>query len=95
MRTVIDQAIQDGCCTFSNKIEIIFDDLEKGDLEDIIQFLYSGQILFSDQAHAAKVLSNLNKYLGFPEFVQPDGGIKQEGIMVDEDLTLLLIMQKR
>ena len=40
MRTVIDQAIQDGCCTFSNKIEIIFDDLEKGDLEDIIQFQF-------------------------------------------------------
>ena len=88
MRIVVDNAIQDGCCTFSNKLEFIFDNIEKADLEDVIQFLYSGQILFSDQAHAAKVLSNLTHYLGFPDFVEQDGGIKQEGIMVDEDLDL-------
>ena len=70
------------------KLEFVFDSCEKSDLEDIVQFLYSGQILFSDQAHAAKVLSNLTQYLGFPDFVEQDGGIKQEGIMVDEDLDL-------
>ena len=40
MRTVIANAIHDGCCTFTNKLEFIFDSLEKQDLEDIIQFLY-------------------------------------------------------
>jgi len=86
MRTVIANARPDGCCC--SKLEFVFDSLEKSDLEDIIQFLYSGQILFADQAHAARVLGNLTKYLGFPELVQPDGGIKQEGIVVDEDLDL-------
>jgi len=95
MRIVVDNAIQDGCCTFSNKLEFIFDNIEKADLEDVIQFLYSGQILFSDQAHAAKVLSNLTQYLGFPDFVEQDGGIKQEGIMVDEDLDLTFDYAKK
>ena len=70
------------------KLEFVFDSCEKSDLEDIVQFLYSGQILFTDQVHAAKVLSNLTKYLGFPELVDVNGGIKQEGIKVDEDLDL-------
>ena len=53
-----------------------------------MKIFYSGEILFTDQAHAAKVLSNLTKYFGFPEMVNPEGDIKQEGIKVDEDLDL-------
>ena len=85
MRSVISNVRQDCSC---NKLEFVFDALEKDDLEDIVQFLYSGQILFTDQAHAAKVLGNLTKYLGFPEMVNPEGDIKQEGIKVDEDIDL-------
>ena len=86
MRSVISNVRQDCCC--NQKLEFVFDALEKDDLEDIVQFLYSGQILFTDQAHAAKVLGNLTKYLGFPEMVNPEGDIKQEGIKVDEDVDL-------
>ena len=86
MRNVISNVRQDCCC--NQKLEFVFDALEKDDLEDIVQFLYSGQILFTDQAHAAKVLANLTKYLGFPEMVNPEGDIKQEGIKVDEDVDL-------
>jgi len=86
MRSVISNVRQDCCC--NQKLEFVFDALEKDDLEDIVQFLYSGQILFTDQAHAAKVLANLTKYLGFPEMVNPEGDIKQEGIKVDEDIDL-------
>merc|ERR1712223_353927 len=92
MRTVIANATQDCCC---RKLEFVFDSCEKSDLEDIVQFLYSGQILFSDQMHAAKVLSNLTKYLGFPELVDVNGGIKQEGIKVDEDLDLTFDYAKK
>jgi len=85
MRSVISNVRQDFCC---RKLEFVFDSLERDDLEDVVQFLYSGEILFTDQAHAAKVLSNLTKYFGFPEMVNPEGDIKQEGIKVDEDLDL-------
>ena len=38
MRSVISNVRQDCCC--NQKLEFVFDALEKDDLEDIVQFLY-------------------------------------------------------
>ena len=38
MRSVISNVRQDFCC--NQKLEFVFDALEKDDLEDIVQFLY-------------------------------------------------------
>ena len=41
--------------------------LSKYDLEYVVEFLYSGQISWSDQDTVSQALTNLSKLLGFPE----------------------------
>ena len=52
------------CC---NHMDIMIPSLSKYDLEYLVEFLYSGQISCSDQETVSKVVSNLSKFLGFPD----------------------------
>ena len=52
------------CC---NHMFIIMPSLSKYELEYLAEFLYRGQISCSDQETVSQVLSNLSKFLGFPD----------------------------
>ena len=52
------------CCNC--KVEIMCPSLCKQELEIVVQFLYSGKILCSDQTVCTQVLANLTQLLGFP-----------------------------
>ena len=53
----------DCCCC---KIEMFFPTLPKDELEIVIEFLYNGEIIYSDQNVVSKMFSNLTKLFGFP-----------------------------
>ena len=50
------------CC----KIEIICPLLSKSELETMVQFLYRGEISYSDEKTGAQIAKNLTEYFGFP-----------------------------
>ena len=48
-----------------SKIEVIFPSLSKDELEIIVNFLYHGKILFSNEKAVSHVYTNLEELLGF------------------------------
>ena len=53
----------------SQKLEIIFPSLSIEDLDAMVEFLYTGQISCTDSNHVTRLISNLQDFLGFPNFM--------------------------
>ena len=71
----------DCCC---NNIDIIFSTIKKNQLELMVQFLYKGEIICTDQSIATEVTSIIEKILGIPmdmNKTQQDNLIKEEMIV--------------
>ena len=72
-----------GCCC--KKIEMIFPSVTIEELDLMVEFLYNGQFSCNDQYLAARVISNLQEFLGFSKFidiseVQNLGSVKEKYI---------------
>ena len=75
----------DCCC---NNIDIIFSTVNKNQLELMVQFLYRGEIVCTDQTIATEVTSIIENILGIPmdmNETQQDNSIKKE-IIVEQIL---------
>ena len=68
------------CC---RKLEIMFPTLSKDALDQIVTFLYNGQIVCNDQNDGTKALKNLTTLLGFPESMNFSQTIKDESCNED------------
>ena len=63
------------CC---RKLEIMFPTLSKDALDQIVTFLYNGQIVCNAQNDGTKALKNLTTLLGFPENMNFSQAVKDE-----------------
>ena len=68
------------CC---RKLEIMFPTLSKDALDQIVTFLYNGQILCNNQNDGTRALKNLTTLLGFPESMNFSQSIKDESYNED------------
>ena len=74
------------CCCY--KIDMIFSTIDKKQLELMVQFLYKGEIICTDQSIATETISNIETFLGIPiDMVEThqDNLIKEE-IIVEQPL---------
>ena len=79
MWTIVKSAKLD-CC---RKLEIMFPTLSKDALDQIVTFLYNGQIVCNDQNDGTKALKNLTTLLGFPENMNFSQAVKDESCNED------------
>ena len=77
------------CC---RKLEIMFPTLSKDALDQIVTFLYNGQIVCNDQNDGTKALKNLTTLLGFPESMNFSQAIKDESC--NEDIQMFDVPKK-
>ena len=77
------------CC---RKLEIMFPTLSKDALDQIVTFLYNGQIVCNDQNDGTKALKNLTTLLGFPENMNFSQAIKDESC--NEDIQMFDVPKK-
>ena len=75
----------DSCC----KMEIMCPSLAKDELNNIIQFLYTGRISCMNELFANQVFSNLTKLFGFPSKNFDFNGTIIKGEMYDLDGNLV------
>ena len=77
------------CC---RKLEIMFPTLSKDALDQIVTFLYNGQIVCNDQNDGIQALKNLTTLLGFPENMNFSQAIKDESC--NEDIQMFDVPKK-
>ena len=74
MRTILETT-QVNCCS---PVEILCP-CQKHDLDQLVNFLYSGEIRSTEESESSKIIENLIKIFGFPENLKRNCDVEYPG----------------